>query len=178
MQVRFATRLNPAFPQGSLRFGSPSNGTTPQKIYFYRSGQPYHNFTNFSLHPIDLDSKTWPTTEHYYQAQKFLPTDPLWAESIRLSTSPKVAKDMGRDKAHPVRADWDQVKDDVMRHAVLKKFQTYPALRAELLGTQSAELFEDSPKDAYWGVGPTGNGQNKLGKLLVEIRELMRQGKA
>ena len=43
----------------------------PSKILFYRTGDAYGEFSNFFKAPIDLDGKTWPTTEHYFQAMKY-----------------------------------------------------------------------------------------------------------
>ncbi|MEO1140885.1 MAG: NADAR family protein, partial [Pseudomonadota bacterium] len=43
----------------------------PEEIKFYRTGDPYGCFSNFSAHPILIET-TWPTSEHYFQAQKFL----------------------------------------------------------------------------------------------------------
>ena len=40
-------------------------------INFYRTGDEYGCFSNFAAYPIDLKGKVWPTTEHYFQAQKF-----------------------------------------------------------------------------------------------------------
>lgn len=31
-------------------------------------------FSNFSAHGFELDGKWWPTSEHYFQAQKFVGT--------------------------------------------------------------------------------------------------------
>ncbi len=43
----------------------------------------------------------------------------------------------------------------------------------KLVGTGSRELVEHSPHDSYWGDGQNGRGQNHLGRLLMEIRELI-----
>lgn len=43
-------------------------------------------------------------------------------------------------------------------------------LRDLLLSTNSKNLIEASPYDYYWGCGNDGSGQNRLGKLLMELR--------
>jgi len=43
-------------------------------ILFYATDKPYGEFSNFSRHPIDVDGVVWPTSEHYFQAQKFAGT--------------------------------------------------------------------------------------------------------
>ena len=81
---------------------------------------------------------------------------------------------MGRDPTRPIRPDWSAVKDDVMRRAVLKKFETHSDIRAALLATGDRKLVEASPFDRYWGCGRNGTGLNKLGRILMEIRERLR----
>src|SRR5262245_6865278 len=93
-------------------------------IYFYSTReQPYGCFSNFSAHGFELDGSYWPTSEHYFQAQKFKGTEHI--ELIRRAKSPTVAARMGRSRQRPRRPDWEVVKDDVMRRAVLRKFETH-----------------------------------------------------
>jgi len=40
-----------------------------------------------------------------------------------------------------------------------------------LLDTRPAYLIENSPSDKYWGCGRDGSGQNKLGVLLMQVRD-------
>ena len=140
-------------------------------IYFYSTRGEYGCFSNFSAHGIELDGQWWPTTEHYFQAQKFAGTDPEHMQAIRSARTPKQAAQMGRDRNHPLRSDWDEVKDDVMRRAVSKKFQTHAALRELLLATGDEYIIENAPGDYYWGCGKNGSGRNKLGLILMEVRE-------
>lgn len=83
----------------------------------------YGCFSNFSQHGIHLDDKWWMTTEHYYQAQKFAGTD--HCEEVRLSRTPKGAQRMGGERSRPLRSNWDEVIDDIMRQCVLCKFETH-----------------------------------------------------
>ena len=97
-------------------------------IYFYHQNErPYGCFSNFSAHGFDLDGAWWPTSEHYFQAQKFAGTPHV--ETVRLAPTAMAAANVGRDRSLPLRADWDQVKDDVMRRAVLQKFTAHPELQ-------------------------------------------------
>lgn len=57
---------------------------------------------------------------------------------------------------------------------MLRKFQTYGDIRATLLETGEAHLVENSPIDYYWGCGKDGSGQNKLGQILMAVREILR----
>ncbi|MGL4619273.1 NADAR family protein [Chroococcidiopsis sp.] len=144
-------------------------------VYFYvEREKPYGCFSNFSPHGFMLDELYWATSEHYFQAQKFVGTPYL--EKIRQTKTPKDAANMGRDRSLPLRSDWEQVKDDVMRAGVLQKFKTHTDIREILLSTGDEVLVENSPIDYYWGCGKDGSGQNKLGQILVEVREIFRNG--
>lgn len=41
-------------------------------IHFYSENADYACFSNFSLHPVVIEGVTYLTTEHYFQAQKFM----------------------------------------------------------------------------------------------------------
>ena len=142
-------------------------------IYFYSAReQPYGCFSNFSAHGFELDGSYWRTSEHFFQAAKFAGTE--HADLIRQAKSPTVAARMGRSRQRPLRADWETVKDDMMRRAVQRKFETHADIRAVLLGTGTEPIVESAPNDYYWGCGTDGSGQNKLGQILMEVREVLR----
>lgn len=141
-------------------------------IYFYHTKEKYGCFSNFSLHGFILDQLYWPTSEHYFQAQKFSDTEHL--EKIRLLPTAKEAAKMGRDRNLPLRKDWGNVKDDTMRKAVLCKFSTHADIRQILLSTGEEQIVENSPTDYYWGCGSDGTGKNMLGIILMEVREQLR----
>ncbi|MBW4472335.1 MAG: NADAR family protein [Stenomitos rutilans HA7619-LM2] len=142
-------------------------------IYFYiEREEPYGFFSNFSAHGFVLDELYWATSEHYFQAQKFVGTPHL--EKVQQMRTPKDAANMGRNRALPLRPDWEQVKDEVMQKAVMQKFTTHANIREILLSTGSEMLVENSPIDYYWGCGKDGSGKNKLGQILMEVREALR----
>ncbi len=143
-------------------------------IFFYSNrDNPHGCFSNFSRHPFELDGKRWPTSEHYFQAQKFQD----WAdvEDVRRARSPKEAADIGRDRSRALRRDWEAVKDDVMRRAVRRKFETHDDIRQILLNTGEEQIVENAPGDYYWGCGADGSGKNMLGNVLMEVRETLRR---
>lgn len=105
------------------------------EIKFYKVNDKYGCFSNFSPYGFEYDGKYWKTSEHYFQAQKFIGTE--YEELIRLSTTPMEAAIMGRDKQKPLRKDWENVKDDIMRRSVLEKFKTNEGIQKILLSTGS-----------------------------------------
>ena len=120
-----------------------------------------------------MDEKWYPTSEHYFQAMKF--EDEAYQEKIRTCHSPMEAANLGRSRQVKLREDWEEVKIDIMRDAVLKKFTTHEELRELLRSTADQELVENAPGDYFWGCGKSGSGKNWLGKILMEVREQLKQ---
>ena len=148
---------------------APAN---PNVIEFYSKKPEFKELSNFYAAPFSLDGKTWPSVEHYFQAMKF-PTDPAYQETIRQIKTPQSAKSLGSSKEHPIRPDWDSVREEVMKKALEAKFTQNEALKQILLSTKGKELVEASPTDIYWGIGKARKGQNRLGKLLMELRDTL-----
>ncbi len=142
-------------------------------IYFYSTQGDYGSFSNFSPHGFELGGRYWKTSEHYFQAQKFAGTK--HEEDVCHAFTPKRAAEIGRDRQRPLRRDWEQVKDDVMRRAVLAKFSTHADIREVLLSTGDEEIVENAASDYYWGCGKDGSGKNMLGKILMEVRAQLRE---
>jgi len=141
-------------------------------IMFYKVNDEYGCFSNFSRHGFELNGKYWSTSEHYFQAQKFAGTE--YEEEIRLAaTAMEVAK-FGRDRNKPLRKDWEQVKYSIMKEAVLAKFRTHDDIREILLLTGDSEIIEKTTDDYYWGCGSDGTGKNMLGKILMEVRAILK----
>ena len=139
-------------------------------IKFWRTTDKYGPFSNFARFGLVVDDKHWPTTEHYYQAQKT--EDPELQEQIRKASSARKAKQMAQNV--PLRSDWEDIKFAVMLGALRAKFSQSTSLKKFLLETNDEVIVEDSPYDYVWGCGADGSGQNLLGKALMEIREEFR----
>ena len=146
--------------------------STGSAILFYRTGDAFGEFSNFSPFPFELKGRLWPTIEHYFQAQKFAGT--AYEETIRETKSPMIAARFGRSRSHPLRPDWESVKDDIMREALVAKFTQHPNLKSLLLSTGGAILVEHTKNDSYWADGGDGSGKNQLGQLLMELRTKLR----
>lgn len=141
-------------------------------VKFYSVGDEYGEFSNFAPYPIALDGEQWPTVEHYFQAQKF--EDNAYRAKIRKANSPMMAARLGRDRKHKLRRDWEAIKVGVMREAVMAKFTQHGDLRALLLSTGDAKLVEHTDNDDYWGDGGDGSGKNMLGRILMQVRDSLR----
>jgi ribA/ribD-fused uncharacterized protein len=150
--------------------------TLAMTICFFSQSETHREFSNFAPFGIDLDGVRWPTTEHYYQAQKF--AEPQLRQVIRKAEKPVIAKNLADQNKAAIRADWDAVKDEVMYRAVRRKFELHAQLRELLLATGDEALVESAPNDYYWGVGREGTGQNRLGKIIERIRPELRAARA
>jgi ribA/ribD-fused uncharacterized protein len=153
-------------------------------LYFARDRDTFGFLSHFCPAPIAIDGEEWPTVEHYYQAQKS--AEPGYRDAIRHAATAGMAKRLAAQPGAPRRVskhswfranqavpreDWFEVKLDIMRRADGAKFTQHPELAAALLGTEDAQLIEDSPFDPYWGVGRDGQGLNWAGRVLTEVRQ-------
>ncbi len=142
-------------------------------IKFYRTDDEYGYLSNFAPYVIFLDCFMWRTVEHYFQANKF--NDFRIQDRIREIESPMEVAKEGRNRKNPLREDWEQVKDKVMKKALRAKFLQHHQLKKNLLNTDDAILVEHTSNDTYWADGGDGSGKNRLGQLLMEVREEIRQ---
>ena len=157
--------------------GQPSRNELAEQVEA-RDGQPIlyfdsemnKEFSTYYPAPMTIDGVAWPTAEHFFQAQKFTGS-PEYQEKIRTTKNPSAAKTLGKTTDIPQRPDWsnDKVRDTVMIRVQRIKFQN-KALADKLLATGNALLRYKAPQDNYWGVGRSGKGQNKLGRILMKIR--------
>lgn len=142
------------------------------RILFYGPCEENAYLSNWYSCPIYLKGKIWPSTEHYYQAQKMAGTTN--EEICRRLGSPREAFEMTRRPDVQIRKDWDEVKINVMNDAIWAKFSQNPELAEQLLATGDFEIAENSPIDYFWGIGQDGSGQNWLGKILMDVRKELR----
>jgi ribA/ribD-fused uncharacterized protein len=129
------------------------------------SGQ-YRFLSNFYLSPMLFGDREWASVEHCYQAMKA--TEYAEQERIRATATPWEAKQMGRKvKLHPA---WDRHKVDIMARCLWAKFSNRE-LAEKLMETAPAELVEGPPaRSRFWGK-VDGEGENMLGKLLMQLRD-------
>lgn len=132
----------------------------------------YNRFlSNFYEAEVVLDGDIYPSVEHAYQASKTL--DLEYRELIRKAVSPVKAKSLG--KIVPMRTDWEDVKISIMRDLLRQKF-SHDFLRSKLLATGDQPLIEGNYwGDRFWGQDLSGVGLNWLGRLLMEVRNEIKE---
>lgn len=171
-----------------------------KQLLFYSPNEPFGFFSNFSRHPVEFEGATWMTSEHAFQAAKFKPHRPDLVQRVLKASTPTKAAEIGRDRSHPLRPDWDsritrkqahpewflvddgrgptlaaeKTKDWVMFDVCLAKFSQHPSLKEGILSTGDDALVENAIHDPYWGWGSSRTGVNRLGKVLMAVRNVLR----
>lgn len=126
-------------------------------------------FATISKHPFLLDDVQWKTAEHYYQACKF--KDLAYAEKIILAKDGQQAYQLGNRWLKRKNSDWKTKRQLYMTRALFRKVKEYPEVAQVLLETGDALLVETSQYDYFWGLGRDQRGENKLGKVWMDIRK-------
>lgn len=131
--------------------------------------------SNFYDAPVAYDGITYKNTEAAFQAQKTT-SIPKRLEFANFTASQ--SKKEGRKLA--LRQDWEEVKGQVMYEICLAKFTQNEDLKKKLLSTDGRHLIEGN----HWHDNTWGNctcekcvsiqGQNRLGIILMEIRERLK----
>lgn len=141
-----------------------SDSIDPDSIGPFRG--EWYFLSNFSPAIIACGETEYRTVEHAYQAARCAHAHDR--EVIRAARSPGEAKRLGR-AAEPVK-NWAAFRDQVMLELLREKFRS-PDMRYRLLSTGRRHLIElNEWGDTYWGVSG-GVGENRLGKLLAQVRE-------
>ena len=121
----------------------------------------YGEFSNYYKTSIIIDNKVWTSVESYYQAQKFLDLELI--EKIRLIEDPREIVNVIKDFTLLIRKDWENIKKDVMKKCLYKKFTQHSELKELLLSTNNKHLVEK----CY-------NSKTKKCVLLEELRLVLK----
>lgn len=75
-----------------------------------------------------------------------------------------------------LRSDWHAIRKPVMERITLIKFMSHPELKDALLATGDKYLEETNYwQDKFWGRDIEHNGENNLGKILIEVRSHLKR---
>ena len=135
----------------------------------------YEFLSNFYESPFEWQGIHYPTSEHAFQAAKVI--NPATRLKIAAAPTPGQAKRMGRQVE--LRADWEEVKEDIILLALRLKFSDRDMAK-KLLATGDEYLVEGTWwHDRYWGICSCpvcgGRGKNRLGYLLMKVREELKE---
>ena len=129
----------------------------------------YYFLSNFYTAPVEYEGLLYQNNESAFQSAKVIDIE---RRKQFCNIDPSTSKKKGRSVT--LRHDWEKVKDKVMEDCVRDKFTRNDDLRQRLLDTGDQELVEGNTwNDTYWGVY-RGRGRNMLGKILMKVREELR----
>lgn len=152
-----------------------------ESVVVYKTKEDFGGLSNMaSGYPLQVNGVRILTTEALYQACRF-PLLPEVQREIIGQHSPMTAKMKSKPHRKLTRPDWDDVRFKIMRWCLrVKLAQNYGEFGRLLLATRDRPIVEQSRKDDYWGAkiaddDETLTGQNVLGRLLMELRERLKQ---
>jgi N-glycosidase YbiA len=168
-------------PEKSIDLPGFVKPDTTERVHFYEQDcYPFSNFSAFQIywpvmsHRGSYTPVLFSTSEHLYHFLKFIDSARELAFEIARAPSAHEAFKLAERNKERRRADWDEVKVDIMREILRAKVDQHEYVRRKLLATADRELVEDSWRDDFWGWGPNRDGQNMLGKLWMQIRAEVR----
>lgn len=150
-----------------------------QVVSFRKTTEDFGGLSNMAPgFPITMLGELIRTSEALYQACRF-PHMPDVQRMVIDETSPMTAKMKSKPYRKDSRPDWEDVRVSVMRWCLrVKLAQNWETFSALLLATGDRPIVEDSRKDDYWGAKAAEDdylaGRNVLGRLLMELREVVR----
>lgn len=146
------------------------------RIGFYEGAKgQFCCFSNFSNFGVEWKNIRWPTSEHAYQAAKFMDSYPSIAQEILDAKSADEAKKIAHHNHDKIPEDWDSQKIKIMEEICSNKLRQHPYIMMELLlHTGNGVIVETSPKDDFWGWGPGKDGRNELGKIWMRLRDELK----
>ena len=111
--------------------------------------------------------------------------DDAMAARIMASDQPHEHKLMGARVQNFISEIWNAHREDIVFEGNWAKFSQNSGLAKRLLATGNVVLGEANPRDYVWGIGMAEDdplaqdplnwrGQNLLGKILMEVRERLR----
>ena len=138
--------------------------------------EEYEYLSNFYPSKFTLIDIEFSNVEQYFQYMKAMFfNDVETANKILQTSSPSIAKSLGREVENFDEYDWERKNIQIMYDGVLAKFLQNKDLTEKLLQTGSSLLVEGNQwQDDYWGV-VNGEGQNNLGIILMQVRNILRR---
>lgn len=149
-------------------------------ILFKKNNDSFGELSNMSMvFPLQINNIRIYNTEALYQCCRF-PDNIDLQQKIISEKSPMKVKMISNANKKSSRPDWNDIKIKVMKWCLrVKLAQNFVSFGIVLDKTNSYYIVENSSKDNFWGAVPNEDhtlfeGQNALGRLLMELREEYR----
>ena len=160
-------------------------------LYFWKHGEKGDQVTKACLSqwypsPFNVEGIRYNCAEQYMMAEKARTFhDEETLAEILAASEPDVIKKLGRKVANFDATIWDEKCIEAVYKGNIHKFRQNPKLLKFLFSTGESTLVEASPYDKIWGIGMAEatasklfphvwKGENRLGFILMEVREYLR----
>ncbi|MFA7287276.1 MAG: NADAR family protein [Melioribacteraceae bacterium] len=133
----------------------------------------YRWLSNFAPCKVKLDGIIYESVEHAYMSAK---SDNIeWKAFCQDTKFAGTVKKQSR--SIKLIDNWNKEKFNVMRKCLEQKFRQEP-YKSKLINTANLAIEEGNNwNDKIWGIClKTGQGQNNLGKMIMEIRSSLLNG--
>jgi ribA/ribD-fused uncharacterized protein len=168
--------------------GSVTKNRVPVVIGFFHENEEYGCFSNWYPAEFDYAGQHFLNAEQYMMFHKVLMFHKYeLADEIMETSDPAKCKKIAGQKFPEFNPElWEKTCHTIVKRGVKAKFKQNDNLLQTLLDTGNAILAECSPYDRKWGIGIDINdpdhlvvakwqGKNLLGRILMEVREELRQ---
>ena len=181
------SQLNGEINKGHIGDEDPEDNS-PVMIGFYHEYDKYGCFSNWYQAGFDYAGRHYANSEQFMMYQKVMMFGKCEiAEKIMKTGDPGKCKKLAGQKFPEFDSTiWEKTCYTAVKRGVKAKFAQNEDILEILLGTGNAILAECSPYDKKWGIGINLNnsdcrviakwrGKNLLGRILMEVREELRQ---
>lgn len=138
-------------------------------IWFYDKDNKHTYFLSNSYPAsVRVWNMKFPCAEAAFQAAKFSHKPEIAERFTHLDG--EEARELAQKLSYQQRKDWYQVRENLMLDVVRAKFNQNRDLFELLHATGDAYLVEHTKRDAFWADAGDGDGKNRLGYLLMQVR--------
>lgn len=157
-------------------------------ICFHNPDEENGYLSNWYLSEFTVDDITFSSMEQYMMYEKaILFHDQETAKKILQKDNVAEIKALGRIVQNFDDTVWVKSREEIVYKGVFEKFRQNSELRKRLERTGEEIIAECAVKDRIWGIGLSmkdedrfcverWNGQNLLGKILMDVRKDIKQG--
>jgi len=159
-------------------------------VGFHLPDEPFGCFSNWYMSSFEYAGIEYCCVEQYMMSRKVAlgRRNDLFYK-IMESKDPAEMKDYSGKQSFPefleIKDVWDKNSRHIVKQGVYAKFRQNPELCKMLLSTGSSLIAECAGQDHIWGIGinlhndswkdvSNWNGNNYLGIILMEVRDLLR----
>ncbi|MFA6322332.1 MAG: NADAR family protein [Candidatus Buchananbacteria bacterium] len=137
----------------------------------------YIYFSPYTAHAIEVDGIVYPTVEHAYQCQRYNNSEII--NEIKSATSPLKAWQVSSKYKNQEISDFQQKKVEIMKSLMRLKALQHEEVKKALLDSGEAKIVKHiytfPPGDGFWDDGQSGEGQNIMGQIWMELREELKK---